>query len=138
MIISIYEKSNGKIVKIVSCVDSDIVYQYNLSTQNYIQGSYYNDEYYIDSGNPVLIPPAPNEYCVFNFDTKQWVDPRTNDSQWEVVKQQRNTLLAESDWTQLPDVSISNKDQWAIYRQQLRDITTQPDPFNIIWPIKPE
>jgi hypothetical protein len=28
--------------------------------------------------------------------------------------------------------------EWIAYRQALRDITDQQDPFNIIWPIKPE
>jgi len=38
----------------------------------------------------------------------------------------------------MPDVEISTKAAWATYRQELRDITTQSDPFNIIWPSKPE
>jgi hypothetical protein len=49
-------------------------------------------------------------------------------------------LLAESDWTQLPDVPLSaeQKTAWATYRQQLRDITAQPGfPNNINWPQKP-
>lgn len=53
---------------------------------------------------------------------------------------QRNTLLAESDWTQLPDVPLGaeQKSAWAAYRQQLRDITDQPGfPDNINWPQKP-
>jgi len=35
----------------------------------------------------------------------------------------RNELLAESDWTQLPDAQLSaeQKAQWAAYRQALRD-----------------
>ena len=32
----------------------------------------------------------------------------------------RNQLLAESDWTQLPDAQC-NKTVWATYRQALRD-----------------
>ena len=26
---------------------------------------------------------------------------------------------------------------WRTYRQQLRDVTSQPDPFNIVWPTPP-
>jgi hypothetical protein len=42
------------------------------------------------------------------------------------------------DWTQLLDVNLPNKSIWAVYRQNLRNITTQPDPFNIIWPTPPQ
>ena len=136
--ISIYNKNTGQIAKIINCIDSDVALQYDSSNEFFIQGMYADNKYYIENNQAILIPPSPNQYCVFNYDTKQWIDPRTNETQWLVVKGQRNSLLAESDWTQMPDVSITNKDQWATYRQQLRDITTQTDPFNIIWPSKPE
>lgn len=54
------------------------------------------------------------------------------------VKKRRNALLQQSDWTQLPDVNLSNKDAWNKYRQDLRDITTQVGyPFNVTWPEQP-
>lgn len=59
------------------------------------------------------------------------------DEQWTVIRAERNRLLADSDWTQLPDASV-DADAWAIYRQALKDITQQADPFNIIWPTEPE
>lgn len=62
----------------------------------------------------------------------------SNEQQWEMVKQKRNVLLMEADWTQLPDVSDAISELYKPYRQSLRDITTQTDPFNIVWPIKPE
>jgi hypothetical protein len=49
----------------------------------------------------------------------------------------RNALLAVSDWTQLPDVTISNKTAWATYRQQLRDLTNDPDWPNVEFPTAP-
>lgn len=57
--------------------------------------------------------------------------------QWFVIRQQRDQLLSSCDWTQLPDVSIPNKADWAAYRQSLRDITDQIDPYNIVWPTQP-
>jgi Phage tail assembly chaperone protein len=59
--------------------------------------------------------------------------------QWEFVRAERNAKLAACDWTQLPDSPISNvaAQEWAAYRQALRDITTQEDPFNITWPEEP-
>jgi hypothetical protein len=54
-------------------------------------------------------------------------------AQWDVIRTERNKLLAESDWTQLPDAS-ADAAAWATYRQALRDITTQDNPFSIVWP----
>ena len=57
--------------------------------------------------------------------------------EWNEVRSLRDMYLQESDWTQLSDVSNVDKTAWATYRQQLRDVTTQADPFNITWPTKP-
>ena len=56
------------------------------------------------------------------------------------VREERDRLLAESDWTQLPDAPItaSMKTAWATYRQNLRDITAQQGfPDNVVWPVAP-
>ena len=53
------------------------------------------------------------------------------------IRQTRNTMLAESDWTQVADVPVDQA-AWAAYRQALRDITAQEGfPFNVTWPVKP-
>lgn len=57
-------------------------------------------------------------------------------AQWESVRALRNTKLENCDWTQLPDAPVDGV-AWAAYRQELRDITTQTDPFNITWPTEP-
>lgn len=56
--------------------------------------------------------------------------------QWANVRTERNVKLADCDWTQLPDAPV-DASVWATYRQELRDITDQPDPFNIAWPQEP-
>ena len=58
---------------------------------------------------------------------------------WSSVRADRNQRLADCDWTQLPDAPLSNiqMQEWASYRQALRDITTQSNPFNIGWPEQP-
>jgi len=54
------------------------------------------------------------------------------------IREQRNFLLSESDWTQVDDSPV-DKAVWATYRQALRDITTQEGfPFNVTFPSKPE
>jgi len=59
--------------------------------------------------------------------------------QWVVIRGQRNRKLRASDWSVLPDVPMTSekKSEWETYRQALRDITNQPDPFNITWPTPP-
>lgn len=61
------------------------------------------------------------------------------DEKWTYVRFDRNILLKECDWTQMTDSPLTSekKTEWATYRQQLRDITSQSDPFNIIWPTEP-
>jgi hypothetical protein len=57
-------------------------------------------------------------------------------AQWDVIRVERNKLLVESDWTQLPDAPVDAA-AWATYRQALRDITDQANPFAIVWPQGP-
>jgi len=57
-------------------------------------------------------------------------------SQWMKVRSERDSLLIACDWTQLPDAPVDSI-VWAAYRQALRDITEQEDPFNIVWPSEP-
>lgn len=57
-------------------------------------------------------------------------------AQWNVIRVERNKLLIESDWTQLPDAPVDAA-AWATHRQALRDITTEANPFAIVWPESP-
>ena len=54
------------------------------------------------------------------------------------LRNERNRLLVESDWTQLPDVPEETKNAWQTYRQELRDITkTYQSLDTVVWPTKP-
>lgn len=54
------------------------------------------------------------------------------------VRNERNKLLTQSDWTQGRDIPEEVSTIWQPYRQQLRDITNQIGfPFEIIWPAPP-
>lgn len=56
----------------------------------------------------------------------------------EYCKAWRNRQLAASDWTQLPDVDLANKWDWAVYRQQLRDLPSQgANPKLWVFPVPP-
>ena len=55
----------------------------------------------------------------------------------EQIRNERNSLLVASDWTQVLDAPV-DQDAWAEYRQALRDITSQEGfPHNVVWPTKP-
>ena len=56
-------------------------------------------------------------------------------SEWVSIRSQRNYKLKNTDWRAGSDLTMS--DAWKNYRQALRDITTQSDPFNITWPTEP-
>ena len=69
------------------------------------------------------------------------------------LREERNAMLAESDWTQTPDVPDAIKTAWKTYRQELRDLPSKyPNPTfdgnanvaskhlrltDVIWPTKP-
>jgi hypothetical protein len=69
--------------------------------------------------------------------TQEQIDADTANKSVE-VRNKRNELLTESDWTQLPDSPV-DRALWASYRQSLRDVTLQAGfPWNVTWPAKPE
>ena len=54
----------------------------------------------------------------------------------EVLREERNRRLAETDYLALSDVTLST--EMASYRQALRDLPANTtDPANPTWPIKP-
>ena len=66
-----------------------------------------------------------------------------------LVREIRNRLLAESDWTQSRDVVLLNDTTWKQYRQDLRDLPASAsftpkldsdgnlDMSSVTWPLKP-
>jgi hypothetical protein len=91
-----------------------------------------------DHATEKLVPAAPHLYdgmcCLVDVEplTQEELDQRVV-TQWQVIRTQRNQMLKDTDWTQVLDSPV-DKTAWAVYRQALRDIPTQADPFNITWP----
>jgi hypothetical protein len=55
---------------------------------------------------------------------------------WNELRQQRNRLIAETDYLALSDSTLSA--EMATYRQTLRDLPANTtDPANPVWPTKP-
>lgn len=73
-------------------------------------------------------------YTISDADTET-INKR-REIKWSEVRSGRDSLLSESDWTQFNDSPISGSTltDWQTYRQSLRDITNQSDPYDITWP----
>jgi hypothetical protein len=104
-----------------------------------------------------ILACRPEAICSINnndYDLIEWSDPRPKPSlneleavwrtiekevEFEVIRLKRNTLLSETDYTQLPDYKNSDKESWLKYRQELRDL---PNKFSsveeVVWPTKPK
>ena len=64
-----------------------------------------------------------------------------------LLREERNQRLAETDWTQGRDVTLSNDIDWRTYRQALRDLPSNSNPkldsngrldmSSVTWPTKP-
>ena len=82
-----------------------------------------------------LASPVPQR---FNYEQGIWEDDI--DLLAQRVRQQRDSLLAESDWTQLLDAELARaqREKWALYRKKLRRLTEQPGfPVEVVWPTPP-
>ena len=56
----------------------------------------------------------------------------------KLLRMERDQLLSQSDWRDLPSYPGSNQEAWRTYRQQLRDLPSTTDPSNPTWPTAPE
>ena len=90
----------------------------------------------IIEGTPVLTNGVYYQNWIQTNASQSEIDYRL-ENQWFIIRDTRNQLLSECDWTQLFDISSETKAIWAQYRQSLRDITSQTNPFSITWPVKP-
>ena len=110
--------------EIVKPSDENFTKIINESTPILINGQYYQNW---------IVEDAPIEY------TESMIQNKI-DNKWSQIRPIRNQYLSDCDWTQLPDspLTTEKKLEWSTYRQALRDVTSQEDPFNIVWPIKPE
>jgi hypothetical protein len=87
----------------------------------------------------VRVTPVPSDQDYIEYQIKDIT--YTDEQLTEEAIYKRNNQLTRSDWTQLPDVSLTETqvNSWREYRQALRDITEQSGyPRNINWPVKPE
>jgi hypothetical protein len=80
-------------------------------------------------------PPIPKEQILA-------ILPKVElDTALDNLRAKRNRLLDDSDYVVLADSPVTDKANWIIYRQELRDITngltTIEQVNNVTWPNKP-
>lgn len=98
-------------------------------------------------------PKAVDELSRIILDTPVWkkgslkrtfkeekIDDKIIDNSWRKIRLERSRRLLVTDWTQGNDCSLSADKiaEYKEYRQALRDITKQTNPFRIVWPKKPD
>lgn len=68
--------------------------------------------------------------------TDMQVPSTEDDMTW--LRSERDRRIAETDWTQLPDIPEATKTAWQAYRQALRDVPgNYTNMIDVVWPTKP-
>jgi len=119
MMTAVYNLSDGKITRRVLCPESMVADQFCPVTEGAACGCP-DWATHIKNGAPVKVPPSAEELI--------WT-----------IRIKRQALLAACDWTQMPDVPLTQeqKQAWEVYRQQLRDFPATCDTVNPVWPVMP-
>lgn len=80
---------------------------------------------------------TPGHYTIVNGVAVEIEQQETYEQKCASIRELRNKMLAGCDWTQAGDAPVDS-DAWAVYRQELRNITSQDGfPDNVIWPSEP-
>jgi len=133
-------KSENKNVSFPSVITDEVLATFDVYPVKLVNGNYDSD-YTKDVVE--VTPTLSGSVYVQTYETTD-VDELTRDTRieikWDEIRETRNTLLSECDWTQFQDSPItgSKLTEWQTYRQSLRDVTNQENPYNITWPSKPE
>jgi len=92
--------------------------------------------------NGIQVPLTPEEIAQRQAEETAW-NNGAFDRAMADLRQKRNTLLSASDWTQLPDTTLTTaeKTSWMNYRTELRNITngltTVEQVNSVAFPTKP-
>lgn len=108
--------------------------------ENFKEPKFFITNFWWDNGF-VEIGKKPNQYATWDISSSKWV--------WDSslllddVRKVRNLKLRQSDWTRMDDNGLDDDDRelWAIYRQELRDLPESLDGLksldDIVWPESP-
>lgn len=140
-----YAIYSGKKIRMFIKTEDTSILEANLNEgEQYVETTVQGNPslFMISTNEVVAIPPLPELGYKFNYDTLTWYNARTIEQQTAVVLARRNKALESSDWTDTNSapsrLGTELYNQWQVYRQALRDITLQPDIYNISWPTPPQ
>jgi hypothetical protein len=111
-----------------------------------IDGTTYNESDYatLTQLTPVKPTPTLSEGQTFDWNSGseingEWVRfvvrEKTADEKMSEIRAQRNTLLSNTDWTGMSDVTMSA--EMTTYRQALRDLPSTVNVDSPVYPTKP-
>ena len=122
MIYTIYSKSSGKVLRVLS------------GPPEFLQLNLENDEGFVEGEVPqthIVVNGIPVPRPESELLAEELESAALN------LRQRRDALLHASDWTQVPDAPVDSA-LWAIYRQELRDLPKNTvDPRSPTWPTPP-
>ena len=125
----IYNLTTGEVLKSLSASFDTI--ELNVSTgEGYLPYLGNNFDIHVDVETKTIQPGR--------------IDSRSHEEktriEWYSVRKERDKRLIDTDWVsaKMLDQTGTITDEWRAYRQSLRDVTNQADPFNISWPLLPK
>ena len=137
----IYDPTNDEIDHLSEALEEDINFVIEVNGKD-IPITNEMGEYMLKYVDGVEVTLTSDEVAAKAAKDKAWSDGAYT-RQMIIIRSERNVLLRESDWTDLPNSPLtdSKKTEWQTYRTNLRDITkdvtTIDEANSITWPTKP-
>lgn len=140
MISYITYRQTGEILSSGYCADDDYQYQAKPEQGIYaLRGEANYKTQYVKNQQILDKPPKPIGAFTFDYSSECWVPDASE--QLRLIRQKRDDLLARSDWTDTYSaparLGAEKYNKWQQYRQELRDVTSQPNLYDIAWPVPP-
>ena len=114
-----------------------------LHIKHHIEGSLSDwvDTHWVKNDAIVERPPSPSGDWEWHPESEEWIIDV--EKLWTRVRANRDILLAQCDWTQMPDVTLDSdiRRAWTIYREDLRNVPQNNQSATcyeeVIWPVRP-
>lgn len=141
ILITVFDKVTGEVIRTAGASSMEHLDLYDdPEVVVFHVGGYDYEEAYLHNDEIIFKPPKPSYFHCWDEQEKVWKENITVIKDNVISK--RNSLLLESDWTDTLSfknrVGESKYNEWQVYRQALRDITTQEGfPITVVWPVAP-